>query len=155
MCNRNGLQQRPVKTEIYSATTVKMRVQGKPLFLRHFPVLPQHVFEALCSILTSNWCKWQASLMLSCSLTNTMAKCNGRLLFGSLLGRTLQQQCAGLQAFHRQKKWRIALCYLLVNLFSAVLPDGTALIIVIQQIQFNRCELLSVNILTGISLQQW
>lgn len=83
-----------------------------------------------------------------------MLKWNGRLLLGSLSGRTLQQQSVVLQASHRHEKWRIALHYLLVNLFSAVLPGGTALIIIIQEIKFNLCGLVSVNNLLGISLQQ-
>lgn len=153
-CTRAGLRRRGQRRQRFTLQPLwKWGLQGKPLFPRHFLVLPQHVFEALCGIFTSNWCKWQAGLMLSCSLTNVMAKCNGRLLFGSLSGRTPQQQSAVLQASHRHEKWRIARHYLLVNLFSAVLPDRTALIIIIQQIKFNLCELLSVNILTGICLQ--
>lgn len=43
-----------MEREIDSATTGKMRVLGKPLFPRHFSVLPQQAFEALCSVLTSH-----------------------------------------------------------------------------------------------------
>lgn len=150
-----GLQRRGQWGQGFSLQPLwKWGLQRKPLFLRYFLVLPQHGFEARCGIFTSNGCKWQAGLMLSCRLTNAMAKRNGRLRFGSLAGRALWQQSAVFEAPRRNEKWRIALQYLLVNLFSAVLPDGTALITIIQQIKFNLYELLSVNVLTGISLQQ-